>query len=202
MSGNRYSDEIKVETVVVESVLQIGLDQMQPFTSINWKCILLCLALSFASTSVASPSEGEVPPVNVGKTIASEPVLLSAYSGKVVVVTFWATWCTYCRNELKTLERLQGLVGDENIRVIAVNIESRDTFRRVMKTLRGFKMLLAYDPSGSSAKTYGVNTLPHMLIIGRDGRVLRVYEGYGEGRLEDIIADVNQALKAPMPTVQ
>jgi peroxiredoxin len=159
----------------------------------------LCLAFYSASSASAVPNEGDIPPSQVGKTIDGKAVSLNDYSGKVVVLSYWATWCTYCRSELKVLEKLQNLVSNQQLQVIAVNIESRDVFRHVLKTLKGFSMLLAYDPGNKCAKAYDVVGLPYMVIVGRDGRVVSVNEGYGEGSLDGIIADVNLALKAPVP---
>lgn len=167
--------------------------------SIRFASAALCLALAFADGASAVPSEGDVPPADVGKTIDGKAVSLGDYSGKVVVLTYWATWCTYCRSELKVLEKLQTLVSNQQLQVIAVDIESRDVFRRVLKTLKGFSIMLAYDPGNKCAKAYDVVGLPFMVIIGRDGKVVSVNEGYGEGSLDGIIADVNLALKAPVP---
>ena len=55
---------------------------------------------------------------------------------------------------------------------------------------------LANDADGRAQEAFGVRGIPHMVIIGRDGRILRVYRGYSEEKLDAIVADINAALGA------
>jgi thioredoxin-like negative regulator of GroEL len=57
---------------------------------------------------------------------------------------------------------------------------------------------LANDAEGSAQQAFGVRGIPHMVIIGRDGRILQVYSGYSESKLDEIVADINRAL-VPLP---
>ena len=114
-----------------------------------------------------------------------------------MVLTFWATWCGYCLKELPILENIQNLVGRERLEVIAVNTESRDVFRKAKRALKDFKLQMIYDPDKQAQQAFGVQGIPHMLIIGRDGRIIRLYRGYSESALDAIAADINAALAAP-----
>jgi len=157
-------------------------------------CALLLSAELFATNSVAQPAPNEL-----GRTLDGKVITLSSYVGKVVVVSFWATWCKYCLKELPILENIQNLAGDEQVQVIAVNTEERDVFRRVARTLKDFKMMLAYDPDETYAKSFGVKGIPHLVIIGRDGKIIQVYRGYDESSLNGIVADLNQAINSAAP---
>ena len=157
------------------------------------------LALLAATARAAAPGPGDVPPPELGVTLSGDRVLLSNYAGKAVVVTFWATWCPYCLKELPVLENVQNLAGKDRIAVIAVNVEKRDVFRRATRIMsKGMHMESVSDADGAVRAAFGVTGLPHMLIIGRDGRIIRVYQGYAESKLDEIAADINQAL-APAP---
>ena len=84
------------------------------------------------------------------------------------------------------------------MQVIAVNTESRDVFRRAARTLEPLDLLMAHDAGkGKPSDAYGVKGIPHMVIIGRDGRIVRVYRIYDESSLDGIVADINRALAAP-----
>ena len=171
---------------------------MQPTLRLRSLATALALAV-LTSTSHAAPGPGDVPPPDVGHTSAGDEVLLTNYSGKVVVMSFWASWCPQCIKELPILEALQDQVGKDHIAVIAVNTESPDVFRRVTRLMRDkLHLELVSDANGAAQHAYGVNGIPHLVIIGRDGRILRVHRGYSEDGLDDILADINRAL-APAP---
>lgn len=164
----------------------------------HFRLALLLLVLQTVAAPIASaaPSEGRTPPAYVGLTLDDNPVLLTDHRGKALVVTFWATWCQYCLKELPILNSLQTVAGKEKLQVIAVNTESRDVFRQVSRSLRTLDLVLAYDPDGKGRGAYGVNGIPHMVIIGRDGKVVAIYRGYSEDSLDDIIASINRATGA------
>jgi thiol-disulfide isomerase/thioredoxin len=144
---------------------------------------------------------GDTPPDLVGLDIGHDDVRVSQHAGKVVVVSFWATWCGYCLKELPVLANIQRSMGRQNVQVIAVNVEDRDTYRRVRWKLDGYDLINAYDPRMAGQRAYGVNSIPHLVIIGRDGKVQGTYRGYGESALPSIVQDLNRAaaVKADLP---
>jgi len=153
-----------------------------------WACCAIALA--------ASPKPGDVASPSLGIDIDAKPVRLDDFAGKPVVVTFWATWCPYCLKELPVLEGIQRSTHG-NLQVVAVNTEKRDVFRHAARRLDQLTLKLSHDMDGEAGKAYGVKSLPRMVIIGRDGRIARVYTGYDESQLEGIVADINAVLAAP-----
>jgi hypothetical protein len=83
--------------------------------------------------------------------------------------------------------------------LIAVNSAERDVFRRVARTLKDFKMMLAYDPDEIDAKSFGVKVVPNLVTIGRDGKFIQIYRGDDESSLNGIVADLNQAINSSAP---
>jgi thiol-disulfide isomerase/thioredoxin len=170
-----------------------------PFVS---RLITIAILATSATVATASPEEGDVPPARVGIDLSAEPVLLTSFSGKAIVVSFWATWCAYCLKELPILHRIQKAAGKESMQVIAVNTESREVFRKAARALKELDLLHAHDNDHSGQDLYGVKGIPHMVIVGRDGRIAAVYRGYSESSLESIVADINRALAAPRPPLE
>ncbi|HUP98796.1 MAG TPA: TlpA disulfide reductase family protein [Usitatibacter sp.] len=137
---------------------------------------------------------GDVPPASLGVTRDGDAVETRQFAGKVLIVTFWASWCGPCRKELPLLEGVQRVAGKDRVQVVAVNIEERDQFRRVARALESLTLTVTHDYNKASAAAYGVKGIPHMLIIGRDGKVQKVHRGYSEEAVDRIVAEVNAAL--------
>jgi thiol-disulfide isomerase/thioredoxin len=158
------------------------------------------LFLFHISASIAShvPQVGEAAPLFLGNEIDGKKVSLDSYAGKVVVISFWATWCPPCRAELPILESIQK-IGKGSVQVVAINTESRDVFRRAAKLMKDFTIQLTNDEYHASFSAYGVKGIPHFVVIGKDMRIISVREGYGPDELDDVAAELNAALQAGSP---
>ena len=74
--------------------------------------LALALALPLMSSRVLAQAEVGLPaPEYLGRDGGGNDFNLSAYQGKVVVATFWASWCAPCKRELPLLEGLQKTIG-------------------------------------------------------------------------------------------
>ncbi len=154
------------------------------------------LALLSVASRAVTLAPGDVPPPLIGYARSGDKVLLPDYAGKAVIVTFWATWCPYCLKELPILENVQNKAGKEQIAVIAVNVEYREVFRRASRIMKeSMHIELVSDANGEARAAFGVGPIPHMVIIGRDGRIQKVWTGYSEDSLGEIAADINKALR-------
>ena len=99
---------------------------------------IVALFLAFASPTPAQAglAVGQPPPDLLGKNPQGDEVRISDHGGKVVVVTFWASWCGYCLKEMPVLEGLQRAVGRERMEVVAVNLkEPPRTYRAILRQL-------------------------------------------------------------------
>jgi len=166
--------------------------------SLRFAALLLAILPSvpaFAEETKPRPGPGDVPPAAFGITRDGDPVEAKQFAGKVVIVTFWASWCGPCLKELPLLEGIQK-AGKGSVQVVAVNIEDRARFRMLHDKLKSFALQITHDYDKSSREAYGVNGIPHMLIIGRDGRIQRVHRGYSEEGVDRIIGEINAALAA------
>jgi thiol-disulfide isomerase/thioredoxin len=153
---------------------------------------LLALApCAYAGDAVKQPGIGEVPPPITLKDRKGEPVDLDAHKGKVVVVTFWASWCGPCRRELPMLGHVQKLVGRDYLEVIAINMkEPRDDYLSVLRANKDLDLTFVHDVRGVVTDRYGVTALPNMFIIGQDGRIVRTHRGYSEAVLESFAREL------------
>jgi thiol-disulfide isomerase/thioredoxin len=158
-------------------------------------CALLFACVWMPVALAGAPKAGDMPPTYLGKTLDGNEVELADHAGKAVVVTFWASWCTYCLKELPVLEAIQQSARD-HVKVIAINTEPRNTFQRLARRLEKFDLQLTYDPDLRSRRSYGVDGIPHLVIIGKDGKIDSVFRGYGEESLDGIVQSINRAMGA------
>jgi thiol-disulfide isomerase/thioredoxin len=159
---------------------------------------VLGIALAIAGQAHAAIAVGDTPPDSLGRSHQGDNVLISELRGKVVVVTFWASWCGYCRKELPVLAGLQDAAGKERLEVVAVNYhDDHDVYRELARKLKDVQLTLTYDGSGRIGDAYGVKVLPYLLIIGKDGKVAFQDTGYDEASLQVIVDAVNKELAKP-----
>lgn len=164
--------------------------------------VLFGLSVFQTSTAYAAKPKfaaGDTAPVMIGVNTAGDIIETTQYAGKVLVVTFWASWCGPCLKELPILEGIQK-VGKGNIQVVAINIEDNDQFRKIKKALSTLTLQLAHDYRKKASDAYGVGGIPHLAIIGRDGKIINVHTGYGEGSIDSIVKEINAALAVPSAT--
>lgn len=109
----------------------------------------------------------------VARTLAGgeEIRLPEATAGKVVVVRFWATWCAFCKDEMKTIEPLWQQERERGLLVLAVNAGQKPEDIRDFVAELGVTYPVLLDPGAKVARAYGVTGLPMTFIVDRDGHV-------------------------------
>jgi thiol-disulfide isomerase/thioredoxin len=105
-----------------------------------------------------------------------EPFTLASTAGKVTVLDFWATWCNPCLKSLPHLEQLQK--DFPQIAVVAINIDDPKEARALFDE-RGYKLMTLLEGDPATSQRYGVDAIPHTVVIDREGRVRRVVRGGG-----------------------
>ncbi len=153
----------------------------------------------------AAPQRGDIPPDFLGLDRDGRPVKVSDYRGKLVVISFWASWCAPCRRELPMLSALQAGVGREHLQVIAINLnEPRRDFEAFLKLNPSLAMSHIRD-SGTVARHYGVTAVPNLFVIDQRGAIAQVHRGYSPQQLRQFAEEIAallppEALKRPAAT--
>jgi len=117
-------------------------------------------------------SSGMVPPQFNTLSSAGRNVSLNSLQGKVVLISFWATWCRECHAEMPALEQLHRELGDHGLSVLGVNFrEGAQVIQQYAKELKlTFPLLL--DPAGKIKNSFGVIGLPTTFLIARNGETI------------------------------
>ena len=122
----------------------------------------------------------------------NEEITFSNYSGNVLLINFWATWCAPCVKEMPSLDRLQGQMQNK-IKVIAVS-EDRGKVDKVKKFFKEkeIKNLEEFhDKKGELAKELNLIGLPTSLFIDKKGEIIGRFEGEMEWDNVDVINLIN-----------
>jgi thiol-disulfide isomerase/thioredoxin len=151
-----------------------------------------------AGACLAAVKTGDVPPDYLGTDFRDGHVAVSDFKGKVVVVTFWASWCPPCRREMGVLESIQKTAGHQAIEVVAVNFKEDNAKWTAMKRqLAGFDLRITRDKTWKVTEAFGVKNIPHMFMIDRSGHVAHIHVGYGEKALDSLVKEINELLAQP-----
>jgi cytochrome c biogenesis protein CcmG/thiol:disulfide interchange protein DsbE len=135
----------------------------------TWRAALVsCAMLAVLNGNFACATEA--PAANVFD--------LTAYRGKVVVLDFWASWCTPCRHSIPWLNELQARYGQRGLVVVGVNTDpERADADRFMRSVP-IKFPVVFDPEGRLAAHYKIPGMPTSMVFDREGHLLRSHIGF------------------------
>jgi thiol-disulfide isomerase/thioredoxin len=143
----------------------------------------------------ASASRSSASPNRTGMTTLSQPILqaenraasgapikLGDYSGKVLLVNLWATWCGPCRMETPELVKLNKEFRDRGVEMIGLSTEDPDaSAQSVSDFVREYQV--DYQIGWATREValglmQGRTNIPQSFIIARDGRIVRRFIGF------------------------
>lgn len=161
------------------------------------KPLLRTLCLSMALLSVAAsgahalPAVGERAPRFALRPLNDNTVLVSSkglFEGQTTLVSFFATWCKPCKEEIPELKRLAARYADRGFRVVLVCLDQfgvRDVARYLEEAGSGDLPVL-WDRYGRTREAYAVGQLPTNVLVGPDEQVQSAWELYRPDKLQEL----------------
>jgi thiol-disulfide isomerase/thioredoxin len=125
---------------------------------------------------------------------------LADYSGKVLIVDLWATWCGPCKQEIPHLVEIAKEYKDKGVEVIGLTNENPVTDAEWVKQFsEAFNINYPIgwaDDEMQAGLTRGRNSIPQTFIIGRDGKIVKHFVGFSPRLIPQMKAAIEEAASA------
>jgi thiol-disulfide isomerase/thioredoxin len=150
----------------------------------SW-CVLVALAFAFAlRIPAAAATAAEVKAGDVFPALAAPGVIplngsgMPETAGKVVLVDFWASWCAPCKASFPMMARLHNDFAARGLVIAAVGVDEKPAAAAAFAKKLSPPFATLHDRAHTLVNLVGVPTMPTSYLLGRDGRVRFVHQGF------------------------
>jgi thiol-disulfide isomerase/thioredoxin len=106
------------------------------------------------------------------KDIKGKPVTLSELKGKIVLVSFWATWCPPCRKEMADLDTIYTHYQSQGLVVLSLTNEDPMTVVKWQQQFGAYHPPILLDEGGKVAKQFHIDGIPTTFVYNREGTLV------------------------------
>jgi thiol-disulfide isomerase/thioredoxin len=157
--------------------------------------IVFCAALFAACAAFANRQDSEPAPRFNARTVTGEKFDNASIKGKIVLLDFWTTWCSFCAMEAGFVDKLNHDYADKGLLVLAVNVgESKKTVNKYLTQHPRTSRVVLTDDTNLAAM-YQATVYPVYVVIDRDGNIAATQRGAaGDAALHRILARAGLAI--------
>ena len=155
-------------------------------------CLVVISTHSIGANGTLKPYKGKLSAPDFNLTdIQGKSHSLSDYKGKVVLVQFWATYCTPCRKEMPTMNNLVKKMQGKPFEIITVNMaeSKQDIEKFITKVPIDFPVLL--DTDGSVLSQWKVFAAPANFILDKTGNIIFTLYGGTEWDSDEMVKNLS-----------
>jgi peroxiredoxin len=151
--------------------------------------------LIFASVCEAA-AVGEQAPGFSLPTLSGETVSLDSLKGKVLLLNFWASWCTPCQEELPEFQKFQEKYQDRGFTVVGINIDKKQANAAKYVQRFGLSFPVVLDPDSETIRNYRGRSMPISYLVDQNGVIRQVFFGFNPKKLAGMELAIQEALDA------
>jgi len=119
---------------------------------------------------------------------------LSDFSGKIVYLDFWASWCGPCRASFPALQQLQNEFSADNFAIIGINLDDQPAKALRFLARNPVNFTLLYDAKSVTPKQYNIQAMPSSFIIDSNGFIRYSHAGFKKDDIKMIRANIIKLL--------
>ncbi len=132
------------------------------------------------------------------KATESEPLFdISNYSGKVVYLDFWASWCVPCRKSFPWMNQLRQKYSKEELTIIAVNLDREHQLAIEFLKTYPADFEIIFDPKGELAKKYQIPGMPSSILFDQQGKIITAHSGFFQEKISEYELEIEQVINKP-----
>jgi peroxiredoxin len=144
-------------------------------------------ALSYSFLLIAQEKEGDVgrlAPNFILENLEGDYIELNEEIGDgPVLLSFWATWCKPCIEELVELKKIYNDYKEKGFKLLAISTDNERTVAKVKPYVKSknYNFPILYDTNSEVARIYYARAVPFTVLIDKDGSIVYSHMGYMRG---------------------
>ncbi len=118
------------------------------------------------------------------ENLEGKQVELSSLYGKgPILISFWATWCKPCVEEMSELNKIYNELKDHGFTFLAISTDNEKTIAKVKPFIKskGYNFTVLLDKNSEVAKKYYAQQIPYSVLLDKDGKIIQSHLGYMKG---------------------
>ena len=116
-------------------------------------------------------------------------------NGKPIVISFWATWCKPCKEELNTIAEVYEDWQDETgVKLVAISIDDSKTKAKVVPYVNAseWDYEVYIDPNGDLKRALGISTVPHTFLLNSKKEIIWQHKSYVDGDEDELFEQIKK----------
>ena len=157
--------------------------------------IAITILITICGFNANASEVGEpAPQFTLPSLLQDQATSLTQFSGKVIYLDFWASWCAPCRTSFPLLNKLYQKLKDQGFEVVAINLDEDKA--NAEKFLKDFPVTFTIlrDSKGEWADKYVVESMPTSFIIDRQGVIKNIHHGFVSDDINELEQKIVQLL--------